>query len=87
MKANEISAKLQKRIENNLTTDVIIDLCFAGIKEHADIIEQSRIAIILSGIVQKGLGKKTWQFLKDNQELPKRVHEILRSAIMRMECF
>ena len=79
--------RLQKRNEYNLSFDEVIKLCFAVIKQHTDVIEQSRAAVILSGIVKKGLGKRTLRFLKKNPKLPGRVHELLNAAFMRMECY
>jgi len=89
MTVQEMSIKLQRRNDEDheLSQDEIVELCFAVVEQHPDAMEQCRAAVILSGIVKKGLGKRTQQFLKDNPELPDRVHEILRAAIMRMECF
>ena len=87
MTVQEMSKKLQKREDDNLSQDEIIELCFTVIKQHSDIVEQSRAAVILSGIVKKGLGKRTQQFLQENPKLPERVYEVLSTSIMRMECF
>ena len=83
----EMSKKLQRRGDDNLSRDEVIELCFTVIKQHSDIVEQSRAAMILSGIVKKGLGKRTKQFLQENPKLPERVYEVLNTSIMRMECF
>ena len=89
MTVQEMSIKLQRREDedNELPQDEVVELCFTVIEQHPDMVEQCRAAVILSGIVKRGLGKRTQQFLKDNPELPDRVHEILSAAIMRMECF
>jgi hypothetical protein len=55
--------------------------------EHQNDIEKCRAAVILSGMVKKGLGKRTEEFLAKNKSLPMRVHEVLTSAIMRMESY
>lgn len=81
----EMARKLQRR--DSLSQDEIIKLCFSVIAEHKDIIEQSRAAVILAGIISPGLGGKITQFLKENSNLPERVREIVSSAIMRMEGF
>ena len=45
-------------------------------------------AVVLSGVVQKGLGGKVKDFLADFEHtLPPRAVEVLRSNIMRMEGF
>jgi len=87
MIVHEMVERLKKRNEYNLSFDEVIELCFAVIEQHTDKIEQSRAAVILSGIVKKGLGKRTLQFLEKNQKLPGRVRELLSAAIMRMECY
>jgi len=87
MDIQEIVEKLGDRENNGLSQDEIIELCFTVIKQHQDVIEQSRAAVILSGIVKKGLGKRTQQFLQENPKLPEDVQNILSNAIIRMECF
>ena len=87
MTVHEMAERLKKRKEYDLSFDEVIELCFAVIEQHTDKIEQSRAAVILSGIVKKGLGKRTLRFLKKNPKLPGRVHELLNAAFMRMECF
>lgn len=65
-----------------------IDLCFEILEKEARIIEQCRIAVILSGMIMKGLGKRTQDFLKANEKrLCDRAKEILHSSLMRMEGF
>lgn len=87
MTPKEMAEKLKKRMECHLSTDEIIELSFAVIQQHPERIEQCRAAVILSGIVQKGLGKRTLKFLAENPKLPKRAREILNAGIMRMECY
>lgn len=70
---------------HDLTENEIIELCFTTIQKHNNIIEQSRAAVILSGYVKSGLGKRTRKFLQENPNIPERVREILSSSIMRME--
>lgn len=86
-KMEEMVKRLKNRIEDNLSEDEIIKLCFSIIKNHNSVIEQSRGAVILSGISKKGLGARTKKFLEDNPNLPNRVQEVLYSAILRMECY
>lgn len=65
-----------------------IDLCFEILEKEARIAEQCRIAIILSGMIKKGLGKRTQKFLKANEKrLFGRAKEVLHSSLMRMEGF
>lgn len=87
MDIREMIEKIRKRVELNLSEDEVIELCFIVIQKHNNVIEQSRAAVILSGIVKKGLGKRTLKFLKKNSNLPNRIHEVLNANIMRMECF
>ena len=87
MNVQEIVKKLQERNINNLSQDEVIELCFVVIRKHPKVIEQCRAAVILSGIIKSGLGKKTKKFLEENPKLPSRVHEILRAAVLRMESF
>lgn len=87
MTVQEMTEKLKKRVNDGLSQDEVIELCFAVIQQPADVIEQSRAAVILSGIVKPGLGDRTGQFLQENPTLPERVQEILGAAIMRMEGF
>lgn len=87
MKPEEKAEKLQQRQTLGLSDDEVIKLCFDVIAEHPSEIEKCRAAVVLSGIIQKGLGKRTREFLDNHPYLPPRVHEVLRSAIMRMECF
>ncbi|MFH1858904.1 MAG: hypothetical protein ABIJ80_01410 [Patescibacteria group bacterium] len=87
MTIQEMVEKLRGRVENDLSEDEIIELCFTVMQKHNNVVEQSRAAVILSGVVKKGLGKRVLQFLQENPELPRRVHEILNASITRMECF
>ncbi|MBU0572803.1 hypothetical protein KKH23_02285 [Patescibacteria group bacterium] len=79
-----------KERKTNLTgdeVDKVIELCFRAMEELENPLDQCRAAVILSGIVQKGLGSRTKEFLDEHAELPERVHEILGSSILRMETF
>ncbi len=87
MNVQEMNKKLQERNINNLSQDEVIELCFVVIQKHPKVIEQCRVAVILSGIIKSGLGKKTQKFLKENPKLPSRVNEILSAAVLRMESF
>lgn len=65
-----------------------IDLCFEILEKEDRIIEQCRTAVILSGMIMKGLGKRTQNFLKANEkQLCERAKEILHSSLMRSEGF
>lgn len=89
-KKEELDKKVKRlwdRRELGLSEEDVIELCFEIMSEHPDKIEQSRAAVVLSGIVKKGLGKRTLDFLKANPHLPARVHQVLRNSIMRMETF
>jgi hypothetical protein len=77
--------ELNQRNRERLFDDRTINLAFDVIKEHPNPTEQCRAAVILSGIVKKGLGRRTKKFLDDNHQLPARAAQILRSSIMRME--
>ena len=79
--------QLKDREKDGLSTDQIIDLCFRAIEEIDNKDEQSRVALILSGIVQKGLSTRTEKLLDERPDLPERVHQLLRSSILRMEGF
>jgi len=85
MRSTEVINRLKER--EVLTDGEVIDLCFRAMKELTDPKEQSRAALILSGMVQKGLGSKTQEFLEEHSDLPRRVHEILISSVLRMEGF
>ena len=87
MSTLEIMKQLKEREEKGLTADQVVDLCFQAMVVVEDPVEQSRAAVILSGIVQKGLGDRTKEFLSQHPDLPERVHQILGSSIMRMEGF
>jgi len=86
MTPQKMAEKLKKRMGCGLPTDEVIELCFSVMQQHPEKIEQCRAAVILSGIVKSGLGKRTQDFLDQNKKLPKRAQEILRANIMRMEC-
>ena len=83
----EIMQQLRDREKIGLSADQIIDLCFSAIEEIDNKVEQSRAAVILSGIVQEGLGIRTQELLDERPDLPERVHQILRASILRMEGF
>lgn len=78
---------LRLRQENGLSTEDVISLCFDVIEYHQDDIEKCRAAVILSGVIYKGLGTRVQKFLSSRPELPARVHEVLEANVMRMECF
>jgi len=89
MSSTEIMDRLKER-GANLTgekVDEVIELCFQAIEEVKDPLDQCRAALRLSGIVQKGLGNRTQEFLDEHSDLPERVYEILGSSILRMEGF
>lgn len=79
--------QLKDREKIGLSTDQTIDLCFSAIKEIDNEVEQCGAAVILPGMVQKGLGTRTKEFLDGRPDLPERVHEILRASILRMETY
>lgn len=87
MKPDEMMAELQRRKKNFIFDDETIELCFKIIKDHPNVTEKARAAVILSGIVKKGLGKKTKEFLNEKKDLDPRVRQILSNSIMRMEGF
>lgn len=65
-----------------------IDLCFEILEKEYAVVAQCRVALILSGMIMKGLGKRTQNFLKANEKrLCDRAKEILHSSLMRMEGF
>lgn len=78
---------LRTRRETGLPENQVINLCFDILDYHPDDIEKCRAAVILSGVIQKGFGKRLRIFLEANPELPERVHEILNANIRRMEAF
>lgn len=85
MTVEEKMAELKRRKEEQIFDDTTVDLAFEIIKDHPDDKEKCRAAVILSGIVERGLGARTKKFLEDNRSLPDRVQQLLGSAIMRME--
>lgn len=87
MDYEEKAKRLWERRNLGLSDDEIIELCFDIVENHPDDVEKCRAAVVLSGIIQKGLGQRISNFLDKHPDLPERVHELLGSAIMRMECF
>jgi len=87
MTPQEMMGELIRRKESSCFDEETINLCFQVMISHPNKIEKCRAATILSGIVEKGLGKRTQKFLGDNPFLPERVKEVLNSAILRMEGF
>lgn len=87
MDYEEKAKRLWERRELGLPEDEIIELCFDIVENHPSDIEKCRAVVVLSGIIKKGLGKRTKEFLDKHPDLPERAHELLRSAIMRMEGF
>lgn len=87
MDYEEKARRLRGREDLGLSEGEIIELCFDIVENHQNDIEKCRAAVVLSGIVKPGLGKRTGEFLDKHPDLPERVHEVLKSAIMRMECF
>ena len=80
--------------------DEKIELCFEIMELFCNIQEKARTigdlkiccraAVVLSGIVKKGLGGRTQVFLQQHEKekpLPDRAEEILRNAILRMESY
>jgi len=75
-----------------------IDLCFELLDLYCAIQKNKRTnanrkdccyaALILSGVIQKGLGGRVVEFLKYNEEkLPESAVQILRANVLRMESF
>ena len=87
MNPKETVGALRGREESGLETEEIIDFCFSVMRESDDKKDQSFAAVVLAGIVKKGLGKRTEEFLNQNPELPIRAWQVLKSAILRMETF
>ncbi|MFH1129472.1 MAG: hypothetical protein V1686_01930 [Patescibacteria group bacterium] len=85
MTVQKMVGMLQKRFDNGLSQDKVIELCFAVIQQHPSIIERNRAAVILSGVIKPGLGIRTREFLRKNPLLPGSIEYLLGSAIMRME--
>lgn len=87
MNTTEIKQRLKDREQLSLTPNQIEDLCFMAMETEKSPIEQIRAAVILSGIIRKGLGQRTKVFLEQHPDLPPRAQEILNNSLLRMAGF
>jgi hypothetical protein len=79
------SKELRDKFEEKDFRSETIELAFEIIEHHPNDVEKCRAAVVLTSIVQKGLGTRASKFSKDHPELPGRVHELISSNFMRME--
>lgn len=75
---------LRYRGISGLSQKEVIELCFAVMKQHSEIEEQCRAAVILSGIIAPGLGDRALAFLDEHPQMPDRVHDLLNGNFLRM---
>lgn len=94
----ELAEEIRKIHKKNEQTDLNkkIDLCFENMELYSNIAPKYRTkenekdccyaAVILSGVIQKGLSKRVVDFLS-NHNIPLRAEQLLRANLRRMECF